>query len=921
MHQRSDSRSFIYIALLVLAVLVFVQTTLLSWNTFQEYRAAQRTVMANKLADAIIGAAGHQALERGLTAAALAPEVDTAPLEPRILEQRQLGNDLWNEARHKAETLIEELEYNTEFQKSLAQADRAWDDMIAARRAVDHALQQPPGRIDIMAWLETISTFIRQAAILREKPFLSLKISPTLTHFNLTIKRKAWLVSELAGQERAIVAYYLGRRQPIPPAEQQQLMELRGVVNRSFNDLERLLTLEQARTNGLYRTVAKARQSFFNDFEKTRQPIYATADTGDYPIDSLEWINRSTAAINTLLYIGEAVTRVSGQHAAQLKERNSRQFIFHLLIALLTLALAILGWIKVKRSVDEMFQQKELAEVTLHSIGDAVITTDSQGIIEYINPIAEQLLHCRLKEVAGKPVEELFTLVNGFNREETANPISKCLQSGEVIGLETNTILVRRDGTELFIEDSAAPIHDRGGNIVGAVMVFYDATDFRNSFNLLSYHATHDELTGLNNRRQFERRLSELLHSARNSGLHHALCYLDLDQFKIVNDTCGHVAGDTLLHQLTHQLKEHVRSNDLLARLGGDEFGLLLENCPLDQAERIAEKIRRQVKEFRFSWEGKPFAVGVSIGLVPITPDSINPVEILSEADAACFMAKDKGRNQVLVYQPGDMELYQRQGEMQWVTRIRKALEENRFVLYQQPIVPISAQGELRQHHEILLRMIDENGDLVLPGAFLPAAERYSMMPTIDRWVIDNVFSAYRRDHELADVSRTCVLTINLSGASFNDREFLHFIQEKMQQYRIPGDVICFEVTETAAISNLSEAHAFMVEVKKLGCLFALDDFGSGLSSFGYLKNLPVDYLKIDGEFVKDMVDDVIDSAMVESINQIGHVMSLQTIAEFVENDAILERLRVIGVDFAQGYGVARPSPLRELFEYEEEER
>ncbi|MCW8928093.1 MAG: EAL domain-containing protein, partial [Gammaproteobacteria bacterium] len=822
-------------------------------------------------------------------------------------------------ARHTAKTLIEELEDNTNFQKSLSQANRAWNDVIAARRAVDQALQQPPGRITATEWVETISTFIRQAAKLREKPFLHLEISPTLTHFNLTIKRQAWLISELAGQERAIIAYYLGQRQPIPAAEQQQLLVLHGMVNRSFNDLEQLLTLEQSNINGLQRAVAKARQSFFNDFEETRQRIYAAADTADYPIDSLEWINRSTAAINTLLRIGEAITRLSGQHAAQLKERNSRQLIFHLLIALLTLALVILGWVKVKRSVNEMFQQKELAEVTLHSIGDAVITSDSHGIIEYINPIAEQLLHCQLKEVKGKPVKELFTLINGFSREESANPISKCLQSGEVVGLETNTILVRRDGTELFIEDSAAPIHDRGGNIVGAVMVFYDATDFRNKFNLLSYHATHDELTGLNNRRQFERRLSELMNSARNSGLHHALCYLDLDQFKIINDTCGHMAGDTLLHQLTHHLKEHVRSNDLLARLGGDEFGLLLENCPLDQAERIAEKIRREVKEFRFSWEGKPFAVGVSIGLVPITPDSINPVEILSEADAACFMAKDKGRNQVLVYQPDDIELYQRHGEMQWVTRIKKALEESRFVLYQQPIVPISAQGEFRQHHEILLRMIGENGELVPPGAFLPAAERYSMMPTIDRWVIDNVLSAYCHNHEPADVPRTRVLTINLSGASFNDREFLHFIQEKMQQYRIPRDVICFEVTETAAISNLSEAHAFMVEVKRLGCLFALDDFGSGLSSFGYLKNLPVDYLKIDGEFVKDMVDDVIDSAMVESINQIGHVMGLQTIAEFVENDAILERLRVIGVDFAQGYGVARPSPLCELFEYEEE--
>ena len=425
----------------------------------------------------------------------------------------------------------------------------------------------------------------------------------------------------------------------------------------------------------------------------------------------------------------------------------------------------------------------------------------------------------------------------------------------------------------------------------------------------LSYQASHDTLTGLVNRREFEYRAERLLSTIKQDNSEHALCFMDLDQFKVVNDTCGHTAGDEMLRQLGSVLTVTVRHRDTLARLGGDEFGVLMEHCSLDDAHRVATSLQKAIQDYQFLWEGSSFKVGVSIGLVPITPVTIDLNELLKDADAACYMAKDKGRNCIHVYHAEDLESTQRHGEMQWATRITQALEEDKFCLYAQPIVPLDGSSD--KHYEFLIRMMDEQGKTIPPGAFLPAAERYSLISKIDHWVIEHAFGL------LADnpvfLKQVSFCSINISGQSLSDSEILEFIITQLDKSGIQGEKICFEITETAAISNLNRATKFISTLKELGCRFALDDFGSGLSSFAYLKNLPVDYLKIDGMFVKDIVDDPIDHAMVKSINEIGHVMGMHTIAEFVENDVIKGMLKEIGVNYAQGYGIGKSLPLDEL--------
>ena len=438
-----------------------------------------------------------------------------------------------------------------------------------------------------------------------------------------------------------------------------------------------------------------------------------------------------------------------------------------------------------------------------------------------------------------------------------------------------------------------------------------DVTERKEAQDRLSYQASHDLLTGLINRHEFERRAERLIPSAQSNGGEHALCFMDLDQFKIINDTCGHTAGDELLRQLAMLLSGAVRKRDTLARLGGDEFGVLMEHCTLKQARRVTESLESTVRDFQFGWDEHSFRISVSIGLVAIDENSPNLVELLKRADAACYMAKDLGRNRTHVYHAEDTELAQRHGEMQWVTRINRALEDNRFCLYAQPIVPLSDSGE--RHYEVLVRMIDETGKIIPPGAFLPAAERYDLIHSLDRWVVKNALALLAKNPTF--VEETNFISINLSGQSVTSSKFLDFIIKQLQETGIEAGKICFEITETVAISNLTKARTFITRLQDFGCSFALDDFGSGLSSFGYLKNLPVDYLKIDGMFVKDIIDNPVDHAMVKSINDIGQVMGMQTIAEFVENDEIKGMLREIGVNYAQGYGVGVPLPIVKIIE------
>ncbi len=585
-------------------------------------------------------------------------------------------------------------------------------------------------------------------------------------------------------------------------------------------------------------------------------------------------------------------------------------------IAMLVLALSALAFVfgKLRTRTDETQQAKARFQDFVETAADWFWELDANLRFTYVSVGHEHASGVPAKQVLGQTAEDLFAAQANREPDKWQRRFEDMKLGRPIESIEF--VENHPDGKRRVLRLNGKPVFDERGVFTGYRGTGLDVTEAHNLAQELAHQASHDALTGLVNRREFERRLQRLLETAKAEKTENALCYLDLDEFKVVNDTCGHISGDQLLCQLGESLKNQMRVRDTLARLGGDEFGVLLEHCPLQQAELVAEKLRETVGNFRFQCEGKSFHVGVSIGLVPITEGSGNMAEVTRAADAACFAAKDQGRNRVHIYHEEDVELAKRHGEMAWVARINQALAENRFRLYVQPIVPVSPDDSESLHYEVLLRMEDEEGQIVPPGAFLPAAERYNLSTKIDRWVIGAVFEWLANHPQQLERTRSCA--INLSGASLTDHEILATVARELEKWNIPPGKICFEVTETAAIANLAKAALFILTLKELGCRFALDDFGSGLSSFTYLKNLPVDYLKIDGAFVKNMIDDPVDSAMVKTINEIGKVMSKQTIAEFVENEAIREKLQEIGVDYAQGYGIGRPHPIDEMTKIEE---
>lgn len=572
---------------------------------------------------------------------------------------------------------------------------------------------------------------------------------------------------------------------------------------------------------------------------------------------------------------------------------------------------AILRDVSEQRIAEELlFLEKEHAQVTLESIGEGVITTDENDCVVYINPVAEEIIGLKEDEANGKDLNELLKLYKEGSEEVLKLGLKAASIDVTRIKRYGQLVLKKTDASDVSIKLTVSPVRNREGQIIGSVLVFQDISKSREMERVLSYQASHDPITGLLNRREFEERLSELIRTARIDGHHHIICYVDLDQFKIVNDTCGHNAGDELLRQLTVLLSETLRGSDTLARLGGDEFGILLNNCEMSVGSEIANNVRKKVEEFRFTWEKRTFSVGASIGIAGISKHSDSAAEIMSMADAACYAAKDAGRNRVHIHEPDDNEVKLRWGQMQWASKIQEAIDQDRLRLFFQEIAPIKDElDDGHRHYEIFVRMLDKDGSIVPPGAFIPAAERYDLMTSIDKWVVKNALS-WMGSNNQADI-----LSINLSGASINNQEFLDTIKEQIEHYEVNPSLVCFEVTETAAINDMVKAKHFIDELKQLGCKFSLDDFGSGLSSFGYLKALPVDYLKIDGMFVRDIVHDKFDQAMVESINSIGQLMGLKTIAEFVENEEIIKKLKRIGVDYVQGYHIGKPAPLEELYD------
>lgn len=560
----------------------------------------------------------------------------------------------------------------------------------------------------------------------------------------------------------------------------------------------------------------------------------------------------------------------------------------------------------------ELADQHELMRVTLESIGDAVITTDAYGLISWLNPVAERMTGWLSSEALGRPLVQVFHIVNEETREPTPDPVAACMAERRIVGLAQQTLLISRDNTEYGIQDSAAPILNAQGEMLGVVLVFHDVSEQRRLSGEMTYRATHDALTGLVNRGEFETRMLRTLRHAQENDSHHALMYIDLDQFKLVNDACGHAIGDQLLQQVSKLLADAVRTRDTLARLGGDEFAIILEHCTMDQASRVAQKICDRMDDFRFIHEDRRFRIGTSIGLVPVDKRWASTSAIQQAADTSCYAAKEAGRNRVHAWFDTDAAMRARSHEIQWTSRIENALDSDGFELFAQRIECLKGQAQ-GIHAEVLLRMRNADGTLVQPGSFLPAAERFHLVSRVDRWVLSRSVD-WLRNLPSPDIIES--LSVNLSGQSMGDRAFHAWAYQLFAE--IGQSVccrLCLEITETAAVTNLADAAVFIGRVRMAGVKVSLDDFGAGASSFGYLKALPVDYLKIDGQYIRNLVKDPLDDAAVRCFADVARLMGIKTVAEFVENTEVLDRLQVIGVDYAQGYLLHRPEPIGCLIE------
>jgi diguanylate cyclase (GGDEF)-like protein/PAS domain S-box-containing protein len=561
-----------------------------------------------------------------------------------------------------------------------------------------------------------------------------------------------------------------------------------------------------------------------------------------------------------------------------------------------------------REAKEQLFEEKERAQVTLQSIGEAVITTDPTGVVDFMNPAAEQLTGWRASDASGHHLDEIFSLVSESDGKPLADPIARALRDHDES--EAAAIMERSDGATVAVIENAAAIRDSHGNFTGAALIVRDVSRERNLLREMAFQATHDPLTRLINRRQFEREVGSVVEDAIANGGQHALMYIDLDQFKAINDSCGHIAGDQLLKQVATCLAENVRRLDQLARLGGDEFGVLLQDCSIDRALEVAEQLRHEVKGLRLQWEDRTFRTSLSIGVVGISAGNASLDEVLRAADAACYVAKDQGRNRVHYYEPNDEMLAQRSTDMQWLQRLREAIDQDSLVLFGQEIFPLDKSSGKSPMCELLVRMTDADGRIVPPMTFIPAAERFNLMFDLDIWVIGEAFRQLaQRWRQRPDDPR--IFTINLSGQSLDHPDLGIAIEDLEQQHAIDPHRICFEITETSVIANMDRALALMDQLRRRGFLFALDDFGTGLSSFAYLKKLPVQYLKIDGEFVRDILKDPVDKAMVDTIRRIGGVLGMTTIAEAIEDEETCQLLQVMGIDYGQGYHLGKPGPGR----------
>jgi diguanylate cyclase (GGDEF)-like protein/PAS domain S-box-containing protein len=900
---RPDARRIINLSIAVLSLLVIVLAARTGWRSLLEYQQARQVAQVDAATDDFIMVAGFLELELTYGSALLGGErLDPDRLE-RLRHARSQGDLIWRRAMERARSIAARSSMSVDIRSRLAGAEASYQSLSSARRRLEACLGAGPCTLDEEAWQQAVSNAIEDYAAAREAVYFSIDTPERPARLYAAVQRSVWTLNEYTRRERGLVAFYLSADRALSAPARTEVASESAVAHEAQENLRVF-----ARLHRLDARVRSAIVEADGSLTQRFTPLVSAVLSGREHPDGRTWLTQTAPTVATLDRLSATLEDVVAGLAAGAMRESRDDMLFNGLFVLLACAVAVLSATKVRQTANSLFHQKELAEVTIRSIGDAVITTDALGRIEYINPAAEQMTGWASSEGRGLPLERVFEVVSGLTLEHQTNPIEICLRENRVVSLENNTVLIGRDGARRYIEDSAAPIRDRTGKLVGGVLVFYDATEVHQAANLISYRATHDSLSGLINRREFEHRLAALLAPARDDSSRHALLFLDIDRFAVVNEACGHLAGDYLLREVSRILAGRTRASDMLARLGGDKFAMIVRNCALDAAVEIAESLRAAVSAYRFEWQGTHFQPHLSAGLLSFGLDAGAPAALLSRAEAACRLAKEKGRDRLQVYDARDRDIESRSGGLHWMSRLEDALAQDRFTLYCQPVVPVAARG--RRHGEVLARMLDPEGGLILASHFIPHAERYGLMPRLDRWVVRKALAMLGELYAQGRGEEVGILAVNLSGATLGDRSLSEFIREEMRARGVPASALCFEITETAAISSLPEASALINSLRRLGCAFALDDFGRGMSSFMYLKQLPVDYLKIDGEFVRNMKDDAVSRAMVRAIHALGQAMGIATVAECVESPGVRRQLEELGVDYVQGLEVGAPQPL-----------
>lgn len=893
---------FILAAILFLVAAVFSFAGRLVVSGYADYREMLVVRDAEQLKEIIISFTAALARERGWTMALLGlPPDDRQALWASLKETRETVDTKWRELN---------MQLHQDYFNDASLADGAIDlnEAYLQLTALRHRIDTPESKMPVgfAEWYQTsTATIDASRAVWQALPIPLPQELITVSRYR-QLREASWDLSEYSGRERGLLAYFISAHRPPPKKVMEELHYLALEIDEQSARIDRMLE-SGALPEKLLHAVNRMKEEYLGRFTNERQRVRQALPDGSYPLSGSEWVTRATFAIDSVVDVSGAVSGLVRDALYPIVARTRRDLIVGLLILISVCVTAVCVALRISRMVAELFERQRLAEITLGTIGDGVITTDARGRIEFLNVAAESMTGWTLGEARGELFERIFPLHNRYTMEPRSSAMSACLDSGQVETGSNDSLLVRRDGTEVAVFHTSAPIYDTDSSLAGTVTVFYDLLNTWSEQHLLSYHGTHDTLTGLINRTEFERCIHAAVSRSADVGEQYALCYLDIDQFKVINDICGHPAGDLMIKELVGVLKQHLRDTDPFARLGGDEFGLLLQKYSPQRALEVAENLRREVEDFRFNCDGHIFCVSLSIGIVPITGAGQTSAQLLAIADAACFAAKEKGRNQIHLYEPDDPELAKRHSDMMWITRLRRAVEEDDFELYCQPIVSVSDRAPFAI--EILVRLHQPGTVVVAPGAFIPAAERYGIMASIDRWVVTHTFEHFAAC-SVADTD--LLISINLSGASLGNPATAEFIQQQFKTHHIAPERICFEITETATIGNFKVAYQLLNELRANGCKIALDDFGTGLSSFAYLRDLPIDFIKMGGGFVRNMPADKKHAAMVEATHAAARAMNLPMIAESMENRGIESMLKSMGIEYMQGYGIARPMLLQE---------